>query len=229
MLLVLGFTFAVAEPVHYGLNRYNRICNYTAKGVPQTVFFNGTEKGYRLFPLEHSSSVLSTVDHPWQACFGPGEIYDVQTIKERKKLPCQYALTPNGTIDYWEEHACDVLLRSNCYCFAIDRYVGSFCEPGFGNLNLTETPKELACDWAIKGVLADGAVKVDRYTVYNVTPVGHYIALAVWPMEDFHFWRLESDGAWGNKPGMYMSRRTFPNGTKIIDVEHADARGPYSK
>ena len=227
--LVVGFAVAVAEPVQFGLNRFDRTCNYTANGVPPKVFYNGTERGYQLFPLEYRAYALSTTEQPWQACFGPGETYDFDAIRQRKKLPCQYSLNANGTVDYWEEHGCDVLLRSNCYCFALNRYVGSFCEPGYGNLNLTETPKKLVCEWAAKGILADGAVQVDRYTVYNVTPVGHYIALAIWPLEDFHFWRLDSDGSWANKPGIYMSRHTFQNGTKITDVEHPDARGPYSK
>jgi hypothetical protein len=25
-----------------------------------------------------------------------------------------------------------VLVKSNCYCYALDRYVGSYCEPGLG-------------------------------------------------------------------------------------------------
>lgn len=27
---------------------------------------------------------------------------------------------------------CDPQLKTNCYCFALDRFVGSYCEPGLG-------------------------------------------------------------------------------------------------
>jgi hypothetical protein len=64
------------------------------------------------------------------------------------------------------------------------------------------------CKPAVDGVVADGGRLVDRATVYNTTrpPGGHYIALAVRPPSkagdanaDFHFWRLDSNGAWSYK------------------------------
>jgi hypothetical protein len=44
-------------------------------------------------------------------------------------MPC-HALTPCSCR---EENACDILIRSNCYCYAISKYVGSYCEPGLGS------------------------------------------------------------------------------------------------
>jgi hypothetical protein len=32
-----------------------------------------------------------------------------------------------------EENACDILIRTNCYCYAVSKYVGSYCEPGLGS------------------------------------------------------------------------------------------------
>lgn len=92
-----------------------------------------------------------------------------------------------------EEHASDILLRTNCYCYAVARYVGSYCEPGFGGTGKRFPMPVRSCAASVAGVLADGGQQVSRQTVYNVAPTGHYIALAVKPATgrgdsgDFHF------------------------------------------
>jgi hypothetical protein len=134
-----------------------------------------------------------------------------------------------------EENACDILVRSNCYCYALSRYVGSYCEPGLGS---TGTPLPLpvqSCAASAAGLLADGARQVDRKTVYTVPTTGHYIALAVKPPSDerdtgdYHFWRLDADGTWSYKAGDTLSRNTYRNGTALRDIEMADARGAYKE
>jgi len=235
-LLVYSLALAHAEPVQLGTNVFDRTCNYTAKNIPANLFFNGSASSLysNLFPLEEDAELAAPMrdllDTPWKACFGPSETFDLEAIKTGKKLPCHYTKNSDGTINYWEESACDVLLKSNCYCFALNRYVGSYCSPGYGSMPKDERAMlGVNCKDQTKGLVADGAVRVDRNTVYNTPPKGHYIAMAVWPHEDFHFWRLDADGAWANKPGMLMSRRTFTNGSRITDVEHPDARGSYTE
>jgi hypothetical protein len=237
-LLCLIFAFCLlavsqAAPVKPDVNVFDRTCNYTAKNIPAKLFFNGSSPSSffsRLFPLEtRADPIWEYEGESWKACFGPSEPFDLELIKNEKKLPCHYMKNPDGTINYWEEHACDVLLKSNCYSFAVNRYVGSFGEPGYGGMPEDEQARlEITCEDQVKGLVADGAVKVDRKTVYSVPPKGHYIAMAIWPEEDFHMWRLDADGAWANKPGMLMSRRTYTNGTKVSDIEHPDARGSYT-
>lgn len=46
-----------------------------------------------------------------QACWGPGEVWDIKLALGRGKLPCSYSVNANGTIDYWEEHACDSIVK----------------------------------------------------------------------------------------------------------------------
>lgn len=134
-----------------------------------------------------------------------------------------------------EENACDILVRSNCYCYALSRYVGSYCEPGLGS---TGTPLPLPvrnCAASAAGVLADGGRQVDRKTAYTVPTTGHYITLAVKPpsdekdMGDYHFWRLDADGTWSYKAGDTLSRNTYRNGTVLRDIELSDARGAYTE
>ena len=175
-------------------------------------------------------------EKPVAACFGPGESVDLKKLQKGEKLPCYYRRTSKGLIDYWEEHACDILLKSNCYCFAINRYVGSFCEPGLGGTGMDLPSPIDSCRDLVKGVVADGAVKVDRKTIYSKKPTGHYIAMAIMPSTDsytdsgdFHFWRLDKDGSWAYKGGQTLSRRTFRNGRKLTDIEKPEARGDYTQ
>jgi hypothetical protein len=134
-----------------------------------------------------------------------------------------------GTVDFWEEHACQESLKSNCYCFAVNRYIGSYCSPGESGDNNDDDNDYGSCAWATRGIITDGGIQVDRDTVYSKQPKGHYIALAVWPGEDFHMWRLENNGSWANKPGAYMPRRTYGSSNAVIkDVEVKGVRGEYT-
>ncbi len=111
---------------------FNKVCRYSATGIPQFLFKNGLDGGLDyLFPLE-SGRVVDKYSKPWEACFGPKETYDIKQIKAGNKLPCKYNIKADQTVDYEEEHACDVLLKTNCYCYALRRFVGSYCEPGLG-------------------------------------------------------------------------------------------------
>lgn len=83
-----------------------------------------------------------------------------------------------------EHNACDILLRSNCYCFSINRNVGSYCEPGLGSTGRALPLPIADCSAAVAGVVADGGKPVDARTVYTRAPTGHYIALAVKPPAD---------------------------------------------
>jgi hypothetical protein len=78
-----------------------------------------------------------------------------------------------------EHNACDVLIRSNCYCYSVGRYTGSYCEPGLSGLGKALPLPIAGCDAAVAGVIADGGKQVDAATVYSTPPSGHYIALAV--------------------------------------------------
>lgn len=129
----------------------------------------------------------------------------------------------------------DILVRSNCYCYALSRYVGSYCEPGLGATGNPLAMPVRDCSAAVAGVLADGARSVDRNTVYTVPTSGSYIALAVKPPSDardtgdYHFWRLDADNTWSYKAGDTLSRNTYRNGTLLQDIERADARGAYTQ
>lgn len=97
---------------------------YSARKVPAHLFRNGLDGGAQyLFPLE-TSRVVGQYDKPWEACFGPNEAYSLSAIEGGFKLPCKYKFGADGSVEYEEEQACDVLIKANCYCYAVNRFVG---------------------------------------------------------------------------------------------------------
>eukprot|EP00879_Flechtneria_rotunda_P005992 GHRR01006301.1.p1 GENE.GHRR01006301.1~~GHRR01006301.1.p1 ORF type:complete len:341 (+),score=86.96 GHRR01006301.1:251-1273(+) len=221
------------KPAAYS-SRFNKTCRYSAQNVSAALFEDGIDgDNAYIMPLE-ASMVVETYLKPYEACFGPGEAVDVTLLQNGKKLPCFYKGNEWGNYDYWEENACDILIRSNCYCFAIGRYEGSYCEPGLGGTGKALQLPVTDCTAAVQGVIADGGKLVDRQTVYTKEPKGHYIALAVKPSEgvsgtgDFHLWRLDSDKNWSYKAGDTLSRNTYRDGTPLTDVEVPAARGQYT-
>ncbi|KAI8471778.1 MAG: hypothetical protein J3K34DRAFT_227144 [Monoraphidium minutum] len=218
---------------------FNKVCLYSASAVPGRLFEDGLDGGLDfLFPLETNQAV-NRYERPWEACFAGDEPYNLPQIASGWKLPCRYTKNADGSYEFEEEHACEVLVKSNCYCYALDRFVGSYCEPGLGG---TGQPFQLPvndCSKATAGVIADGGRPVDRDAVYNSGGArpggGHYIALAIKPASgpddtgDFHFWRYDSNGAWSYKAGDTLVRNTLRNGSTIRDIENdPKARGIYS-
>jgi hypothetical protein len=231
VLLPLAIQGAPLPPTD---NEFGRTCNYTAKNISTGDFFV-KERYKSYFPLEDELRILDSVDQPWKLCFGSSEPYDLEAIRAGKKLPCFYTRNQWGTVDYWEEHVCEQVSKTNCYCYALNRYIGGYCQPGAATLEHVVKPEYFFCDWYKRGLIADGGVQVDRDTVYSKAPKGHYVALATEPpglsyKADYHFWRLDSDGSWANKPGAHLPRRTYgDNNAKITDVEDVAVRGIYSE
>jgi hypothetical protein len=231
VLLPLAIQGAPLPPTD---NEFGRTCNYTAKNISIEHFFV-KERYKSYFPLEDELRILDSVDQPWKVCFSSSEPYDLEAIRAGKKLPCFYTRNKWGTIDYWEEHVCEQVSKANCYCYALNRYIGGYCQPGVASRNHTIQPDIMSCDWYVRGLIADGGVQVDRDTVYSKAPKGHYVALASKPAPgpsykaDYHFWRLDSDGSWANKPGAYLPRRTYgEHNAKVTDVEDVAVRGRYT-
>lgn len=167
---------------------------------------------------------------PGHTCEGP-RAYKSTSIHQRHV----FCPTPCLLCCAGEENACDILVRSNCYCYALSRYVGSYCEPGLGSTGNPLPMPVRDCSAAVAGILSDGARSVDRNTVYTVPTLGSYIALAVKrPIDqrdtgDYHFWRLDADNTWSYKAGDTLSRNTYRNGTVLQDIELPEARGAYTQ
>lgn len=233
-LLLLFVQVTHQAPTVYN-NKFNKTCRYAAYNISAELFINGIDGGYAFIAPLESNIAVNDYLQPWKACFGPNEQVDMKLLQSGKKLPCFYKQNKWGNYDYWEENACDILIRTNCYCYAVSKYVGSYCEPGLGSTGKPFVLPVKDCKAAVEGVVADGGKLVDRWTVYNKpTTDSHYMALAVKPAADagdsgdFHFWKLDADKTWSYKAGDTLSRNSYRNGTLIRDIEAADARGAYT-
>lgn len=103
---------AAAGAAAYNPTQFNKVCRYSARGVPAHLFKAGLDGGLDyLFPLE-AVRVVDKYERPWEACFGGNETYDMAAIKAGLKLPCRWEESEAGAIDYEEIHACDILVRS---------------------------------------------------------------------------------------------------------------------
>lgn len=199
----------LAAPPELDLAKWNRQYKYTALHVPAALLKQGTalfdggsaNDGYvdPLFPLQGYDVTLQ--------CKGPkAQINPVQA----KPGTCQYKPNKDGTFTYWEKQPGDWSRLSNCYCYALDVFKGSWCQPGAAaGVALEQT--SMTCAQLKKAVLADGAKEITRQQALSGQPTsGHYIAAFLRPqsscnfarcMPDFHFLRKDSNGLWSGKGG----------------------------
>lgn len=52
---------------------------------------------------------------------------------------------------------------------------------------------------------------------YKKSFLGHYVALVIWPNEDFHWLRLDDNGLWSHKPGETQIKNTDNSGFPITN------------
>jgi hypothetical protein len=151
-------------------------------------------------------------------------------------MPCGFAVAPDGSVEYWEEAVCELSLRSNCYCYALNAQSNSgYCIPGYKTAGTINVDFSLGsgdvCADASRKVQLDGGRLVTRQEVYTTTQPasGHYIALVVWPDSDFHFFRRDAEGWWSQKRGDTFVTNTYPNGSVVLDVEDPAILGSYER
>lgn len=114
--------------------------------------------------------------------------------------------------------------RNNCYNYAINRRTDTFAQPGKACGHQAFT---MACDVVANAALCDGAHR--RYDCFPDSEKNRYlVALVVWPGEDYHWYRLHSNGFWGHKPGRTAARNT-DNCNRVIINPQTCCRGPYTQ
>lgn len=116
----------------------------------------------------------------------------------------------------------NIRTRNNCYNYANDKITNTFAQPGRGS-GLMFT----ALDCANVGAAAQRDGQVPVTSVVTTPAQGHFIALVIWPGQDYHWYRLDSNGQWSHKPGQTAARNTDNSGQLITDPRTCD-RGPYT-
>jgi len=115
---------------------------------------------------------------------------------------------------------------NNCYNYANDKITNTFAQPGRGSGSQIIDTK---CLTVTPAAQRDGQHVV---TAASSTPAdGHFIALVSYfispQLQDYHWYRLDSNTMWSHKPGGTSAKNTDNSGKLINDPKTAN-RGPYT-
>lgn len=134
---------------------------------------------------------------------------------------CSYeasAFNPN----FWNAQR-TTMRNNNCYNYATNRRTDTFAQPGRAT---GAQASVMACTNVGNGATSDGALAAPNCASSTQSP-RHYMALVIWPGTDYHWYRRQSDGFWGHKPGQTAARNYDNSNNIIYDPQTAD-RGGYT-
>jgi hypothetical protein len=115
-----------------------------------------------------------------------------------------------------------IQMNNNCYNYANDKILGHFSQPGRGSGTIYSA---YVCSNVGDAAQRDGQVSVGSA---SSTPAqGQFIALVIWPGEDYHWYRLDDNAMWSHKPGQTPARNTDNSGQPISDPQSCN-RGDYT-
>lgn len=132
--------------------------------------------------------------------------------------PCKGAAAPNYRPARWNPSL--TRMRNNCYNYANDLITNTFAQPGQGGGRRFATLQCSDLDIAARRDCLGQA------RGWQVPTAGWYVALAIWPNQDYHWYRQDSNGCWSHKPGQASVTDLDNTGKRIGDPRLAD-RGPY--
>jgi hypothetical protein len=107
--------------------------------------------------------------------------------------------------------------NNNCYNYCNDIITNTRAQPGLGS-GLMYTAFE--CGNVGVASTRDGLVVTGKPTTTPI--VGHYVALVVWPGQDYHWYRLDDNTYWSHKRGSYPAKNVDESGNPIADPEACD-------
>ncbi|KYK28759.1 MAG: hypothetical protein AYK19_05550 [Theionarchaea archaeon DG-70-1] len=114
--------------------------------------------------------------------------------------------------------------NNNCYNYGRNCRTDTFAQPG--RASGSPVPFPPTCDSVTKGALSDGAHR--RYDCFPDSEKPRwFMAMAIWPGRDYHWYRKSSEGFWGHKPGGTAARNYDNSGRVIYDPQTCN-RGGYT-
>jgi hypothetical protein len=113
---------------------------------------------------------------------------------------------------------------NNCYNYANDHITNTFAQPGRAH---GKPITGLSCPGVEPSAHADGLANTPNF--HAALPAGHgwYVALVIWPGQDYHWYRQDNVGCWSHKPGSTPARNVDNAGHAITDPRTCN-RGPYT-
>jgi hypothetical protein len=116
----------------------------------------------------------------------------------------------------------DVMANNNCYNYANNLITNTFAQPGRGSGAVFTD-----FDCADVGAASERDGQVETGDPAQNPDDGQIICLVIWPDEDFHWYRKDSDDYWSHKPGSTAATNLDAAGDVIADPETCD-RGEYT-
>lgn len=111
--------------------------------------------------------------------------------------------------------------NNNCYNYANNKATDTFAQPGKGGGQMYSF---VQCGEVSLAAQRDGQMVVSSPS--GSPGNGHFIALVIWPEEDYHWYRLDNNNYWSHKPGSTAARDKDNSGNRIADPRNCN-RGPY--
>ena len=122
---------------------------------------------------------------------------------------------------FWNTNS-TVRLNNNCYNYANNKRTDTFAQPGRATGAGTST---MQCSNVGNGAVSDG---LKAYPTCATTGVPrYYVALVIAPGYDYHWYRYQSNGYYGHKPGQTNAINTDNSGVVITNPQTAN-RGIYT-
>lgn len=113
---------------------------------------------------------------------------------------------------------------NNCYNYANNNATNTFAQPGRATGHQATV---MACSHVSPAAISDGLRVAPNFTAPLSAGAGWYVALVVWPNQDYHWYRQDNVGCWSHKPGQTAVRNVDNSGQQIVDPKTCD-RGPYT-
>jgi len=121
----------------------------------------------------------------------------------------------------------NVRANNNCYNYASNWRTNTFAQPGRGCGHMYTA---ITCPEVTRAAICDGVHH--RFDCFPDSEKPRYlVALVVAPgpgFRDYHWFRKQSGGFWGHKPGGTAARNVDNSGVLITNPETAN-RGPYTQ
>jgi hypothetical protein len=133
---------------------------------------------------------------------------------------CHGAAAPVYDPAYWNGDPTR-LTHNNCYNYANNHATNTFAQPGRATGHMYTA---LDCAHVRPAAESDGLHTVPNFSAN--TP-GWYVALVIWPGNDYHWYRQDKNGCWSHKPGGTAARNIDNAGHTISDPKTCN-RGPYT-
>ncbi|MEJ2625778.1 MAG: hypothetical protein P8Z80_14925 [Pseudolabrys sp.] len=136
--------------------------------------------------------------------------------------PCKAADAPAYDPSMW--NVPNVQPYNNCYNYANNQITSTFAQPGRATGHMYTA---MTCASVQPAAQSDGLVSCPNFTASLGPGQGWYVALVVWPNNDYHWYRQDNVGCWSHKPGPMPVRNYDNAGQPITDPKTCD-RGPYT-